>query len=100
MKSKERAYQTILVIVLGFSLISWYLDIKELFYFALGINLISLVFSSVTLLIDKLWYGLAEFMGKNVSKIVSYIYSDLLQKRFQNRLYIYITKKKRFSVFL
>lgn len=70
MKSKERAYQTILVIVLGFSIISWYLDIQELFYFALGVNLISLAFSSVALLLDKFWYGLAEFMGKYVSKIV------------------------------
>ena len=79
MKTKERAYQTILVIVLGFSLISWYLDIKALFYFALGINLISLVFSSIALFIDKFWYGLAEFMGKHVPKIVlSIVYFFIL----------------------
>jgi len=70
MKGKERAYQTILVIVLGFSIISWHFEIKELFYFALGINLIALLFSSIALLIDRFWYGLAEFMGKYVSKVI------------------------------
>ena len=79
MIKKARAYQTILVIVLGFSLLSWYFDIKELFYFALGINLISLLFSSIALLIDRFWYGLAEFMGKYVSKIIlSLIYFFVL----------------------
>ena len=68
--NKERAYQTLIVITLGFSLFSFILKIEELLYIGLFLSLLGIVSSLIALKIDLLWYKLAELMGKIMTPLI------------------------------
>ena len=70
MNNKERAYQTLIVITLGCSLISFIFEAKELLYLGLFISLVGVISSWIALKIDFLWYKLAELMGKIMTPII------------------------------
>ncbi len=56
-------YQSLLVIVLGFSIIALFFDWQYLLYGVLALGVLSMMFSSFGDLVVKLWFKLAHALG-------------------------------------
>lgn len=70
MKNRNNASSTILVIVLGFTLLYLLFNSIWLLYTAFGIGLLGVLSTKIGLLIEKLWFGLAKILGHIVPTIL------------------------------
>ncbi len=66
----DSKFKNILVIVIGFVLISFVIDSKWLLYFATAIGTLSLLSNSITNIILKIWFGIAKVLGYVNSRIL------------------------------
>ena len=66
----NQEYKTILVLVIGFTIISFIFKLKGLFYFSLGVLLISIISNRIAKQIAKLWMDVGKYMGAINSKII------------------------------
>lgn len=63
-------YKSILVIVLGFCLIAEYYQVREIYFGALGLGLLSLVSAALARKIVWAWFKLSEGMGWFMSRVL------------------------------
>ena len=66
----NKQYQSLLVIVLGFLALGYLLELVYLYYFGLGIGLVSLIIPPLGKLILKGWEYLAQGLGWVNSRIL------------------------------
>jgi phosphoglycerol transferase MdoB-like AlkP superfamily enzyme len=70
MKNKKNASSTILVIVLGFTLLFLLFGNIWLQYIAFGIGLLGVLSIKIGLLIEKFWFGLAKILGHIIPTVL------------------------------
>ena len=66
----KQEYKTILVMVIGFSIIGYLFKLKWLFYFSLGVLIISIINNRMANLIADLWMKFGKAIGAINSKII------------------------------
>lgn len=66
----QNDFKSILVIVIGFLLLSYYFDQIVLSYVAVALGLLSVISHDLHRLILKLWFGLAKVLGFINSRIL------------------------------
>lgn len=70
----NQEYKTILVLVIGFTIISFIFKLKVLFYFSIGVLFISIISNRSAKNISKLWMGIGKYIGAINSKIILSIF--------------------------
>ncbi|MCL6260774.1 hypothetical protein M3O96_16855 [Aquiflexum sp. TKW24L] len=70
MKNKKDSSGTILVIVLGFTLLYLVFDSVWLLYFAFGIGVLAVASTKIGLQIEKFWFGLAKILGHIIPTVL------------------------------
>ena len=70
----KQEHKTILILVTGFTIISFIFKLKWLFYLSIGIFSISIFSTSIAKKIATLWMDVGKYMGAFNSKIILSIF--------------------------
>ncbi len=99
MKQSENYISVLLIIVLGFNIISIFFKIPVLFFIGTGIGFVGILFPFVGKIIAKIWMTIAHFLGKiNTTILLSIVFFILLfplaivRKVFSKKDFLHLKK--------
>lgn len=71
--TREKAFETILVLALASLIISLWLNVEWLEYVAIAFMVIGIVSKSASMLIAKVWFGLSHYLGLVMNFVLMFV---------------------------